>query len=229
MYIRRNPLLIPSWTTVSGARERIRAWYEFHLARRVRAADIEGVNIDVDRFLKWLLNPGNVATRPISSDKHQKAPMRGRHVSRAGVLKFIRGSDLSERVYVGVRVLELKGFQNKVACLKVAEALDWKWKLGKSKRGRPSVGKTPNDLLARAQIIRSLAIKYRAFDGSQPYRVSRLEQKPGPLICNYVGSYLFFEDWLETTRPLLETPEGHAAYEKMLGAGYIDKFLPVRQ
>ena len=62
-------------------------------------------------------------------------------MSRGGLLKHLRGSDLSERVYVGVRVLELKGYTNKVACLEVAKALDWKWRLAKSKRGRPSVGK----------------------------------------------------------------------------------------
>ena len=124
MYIRRNPLLIPSWTRVSDRGDRVRAWYQSHLSRLARAADIEGLNIDVDRFLKWLLDPGNIATRPKSSDKHQKAPMRGRHMCRGGVLKNMRGSDLCERVYVGVRVLELKGFTNKVACLEVAEALD---------------------------------------------------------------------------------------------------------
>ena len=197
MYIRRNPLLIPSWITVSDTGEKVRAWYEFHLSRLARAADIEGLNIDVDRFLKWLLDPGNIATRPKSSDKHQKVPMRGRHVSRGGVLKHLRGSDLTERVYVGVRVLELKGCTNKVACLQVAEALDWKWKLAKSKRGRPPVGRTPNDFLAQAQIVRSLANRYRPFDGSRPHLLSRREPKPDYLICNYVGYYLQFEDWLE--------------------------------
>ncbi len=214
---------------VSDPGERIRTWYESHLSRLARAAEIEGLRIDVGRFLKWLFDPGNIATRPKAPDKHQKLPMRGRHVSRGGLLKHLRGSDLSERVYVGVRVLELKGYTNKVACLEVAKALDWKWRLAKSKRGRPSAGKTPNDSLAQAQIVRSLANRYRAFDGSHPYLVSRRELKPDFLVCNYVGSYLHFEDWLEITRPRLETPEGHAGYDKLLGAGYIDMFLPPRQ
>ncbi len=228
MYIRRNPLVIPSWTEASSLEERARTWNEFQRARLARAAEIEGLKIDAHRFVKWLLDPGNIATRPTSSDKHQKLPMRGRHVSR-GAFKNLRGSDLSERVYVAVRVFELKGFTNKAACIEVAEALDWKWKLPKSKRGRPSVGKAPDDLLAKAQRVRSLLHKYRSPDGSPRYRLSRREMKPDPLILQHVGSFLFFEDWLELTRPQLETPEGHAGYERVLGAGYIDKFLPPRQ
>ena len=215
MYIKRNRLLSPSWITVSDRKERVRAWYAFHVSRLARAADIDGLKIDVDRFTEWVLDPGNVATRPRSPDRHQKLPMRGRHVSR-GAHKTLRASDLSERVYVCVRLLELKGFTNKLACLEVARVLDWKWKLQKTKRGRPRLQKTAPDFWNKSQIVRSLANKYR-----RRYK----GMKPDSVVFDYVAAFLHFQDWIETARVLLETPEGKAAYEKRLGADYIKKFI----
>ena len=217
-YIKRMGPLTPNWTKISDSRERIRSWYSWHRARLARAAQIDALGVDLDRFLNWVLDPGNIAQRPPPTGKHQSQPMQGRHINR-GSPADMRGSDLGERVWVCVRILELKGFTNKVACVRVAEALDWKWSAGKSKRGRPRRARDERNYFDNVQTVRSLANKYRFLSGMRP---------SDQLVKNYVGLFLHFEDWLESIRPVLETPIGKLGYERVLGAGYLEKFLTLQ-
>ena len=129
----------------------------------------------------------------------------------------MRGSDLTERVWVCVRFLELSNYTNKVACVMVAEALDWKWRAGKSGRGRPRTVQEARGYSANVQNVRSLANSYRLPGGYRP---------PDVHIETWVGFFLDFEDWLESLRPELEASSfRRAAYEHILGTDYLNKFL----
>ena len=197
-------------------RDRVRAYHDFRMRRLRRAADVEQINVDVDLFVNWVLDPGNVATRSSSPDGHQELPMQGRHVSRGPQVMHLRGSDLSERVYVCVKVLEQKGFTNQAACNEVAKVLDWKWKSGKTKRGRPRLGKIDPSFWDKIQIVRSLANKYRHL---------WKDRKPDSVVCDYVSAFLHFQDWAAYTREIAKTPAVKAAYEEILGPDYLARFV----
>ena len=62
---------------------------------------------NVEDFLDFHLEPGNIAVRTPSPTRHQRAPMKGRHISRQGLIKHLRGSDFVERVYVAFEVLRM--------------------------------------------------------------------------------------------------------------------------
>lgn len=224
MYIKRNLQIslgrvvsaIAQRPNLGGLRHQVRAWYDFRRDRLARAAEVERFDVDADLFVKWMLDPGNVAKRPSPHHGHQEFPMQGRHVSLGPMVKHLRGSDLSERVYVCVEVLERKGFTNKEACLKVAEALEWKWKSARTRRGRPRGQKTAPDFYDKAQIVRSLANKYRhTWKGNTP----------DPVVCNYISAFLHFQDWAAYTREIAKTPAVKAAYEEILGLDYVARFV----
>jgi hypothetical protein len=209
-------LLKPCWTSYSDLGDRVRSWHIWHQARLARAAQVSALAVNEDRFLAWMLDPGNVARRAPGKGKHQTQTMNGRHTGR-GSPTHMRGSDLTERVWVCVRFLELRSYTNKVACVMVAEALDWKWSEGKSRRGRPRTVQEARGYSANVQTVRTLANSYRLPGGLRP---------PDEHIQMWVSFFLSFEDWIESLRPELEAfPLRRVAYERALGADYLNKFL----
>jgi hypothetical protein len=101
-------------------------------------------------FVHWVLS--EVATRPPS--KHQKAPLVAKHISRQILPKYLRGSDLSERVYASAETLRRAGYAQKEALPIVAQSAQ-KY-LGKSRRGRPSAKTTKRDFMSTVQSVRSM-------------------------------------------------------------------------
>jgi len=98
----------------------------------------------------WVLS--EVATR--SPSKHQKAPLVAKHISRQILPKYLRGSDLSERLYASAETLRRAGFAQKEALLIVAQSAQRY--LGKSKRGRPSAKTAKRDFMSTVQSVRSM-------------------------------------------------------------------------
>src|SRR5580700_5972977 len=82
----------------------------------------------------WILSA--VGTRVAA--KHQKTPFLAKHMARQTVPKYLRGSDLSERLGASFEVLKRSGYAHKEALVVVAEGA--RAFLGKSKRGRPRRG-----------------------------------------------------------------------------------------
>jgi hypothetical protein len=52
----------------------------------------------------WILS--DVARRAVSKSKHPRQGFRGKHICKQPGPGYFRGSDLTERIYVAVRVLE---------------------------------------------------------------------------------------------------------------------------
>lgn len=105
---------------------------------------------DAKDFARWTLS--EVATRAPS--KHQKAPFVSKHLARQTDPKYLRGSDLSERLFVSVEALRHAGYSPKEALVTVAE-LAQKF-LGSSKHGRPRLGAIEPDFWSVVESVRSM-------------------------------------------------------------------------
>jgi hypothetical protein len=97
----------------------------------------------------WMLS--DIARRPSSTSKHQKMPLRSNHMAMYPGPGYLRGSDLSERLYVCVRVLERVGYTIRNACLEIGDKTAHL--LGNSKRGRPRTIEGGRDIDSRAKAI----------------------------------------------------------------------------
>ena len=166
------------------------------------------------RFVEWVLDSANVATRTrLPGGRLRERPMSGRFISRQGPIRHLRGSDLSERVYVSVEALErFVDLTNDIACQVVAEKLDWR--LGRSRRGRPRRDWAAASFIDRVQTVRSLANKYR-----HPWR----EQKPDPVLQFWIASFRLYEDWVREAKTVAEKPEGKLALERVLGKPFVER------
>ncbi len=98
---------------------------------------------------RWILS--DVADRVAS--KHQKAPLFGESMARWAVPKYLRGSDLSERLYASFQVLKRAGYGHRDALLMVTDSA--KKFLRKSRRGRPRLKETGDDYISTIQSVRS--------------------------------------------------------------------------
>lgn len=105
---------------------------------------------DAEDCARWILS--EVATRTAS--KHQKAPLVAVHISRQPLPKYLRGSDLSERLYASTKILKRAGYTEKEALPIVAERAQ-KY-LGTSNRGRRSSRELKRDLMSTLQTVRSM-------------------------------------------------------------------------
>lgn len=99
---------------------------------------------------RWILS--EVGKRVAS--KHQKAPFVAEHMARQTVPKYLRGSDLSERLGTSFEVLKRSGYGHKEALVVVADRA--KSFLGKSKRGRPKRGDAKRDFISTMESVRSV-------------------------------------------------------------------------
>ena len=165
-------------------------------------------------FVDWVLDPANVAIRAtLPGGRFRERPMRGRFISRQGPIRHLRGSDLSERVYVAVEALErFADLTNDAACQIVTEKLAWK--LGRSRRGRPRRKWAAASFIDQVQTVRSLANKYR-----HPWK----GQKPDPVLQFWIASFRFYEDWVREAKAVAERPEGKLALERILGKPFVER------
>ena len=63
---------------------------------------------NVTCFVDWLLEPGNIATRPPSQGGHQRQRMKSRYLTYdEGPSKLMRGTDRVERIYAVWEVLRM--------------------------------------------------------------------------------------------------------------------------
>jgi len=106
--------------------------------------------VDANDCALWILS--EVGTRVAS--KHQKAPLVATHMARQTVPTYLRGSDLSERLYASFQVLIRAGYPQKEALLIVVERAE-KY-LGKSRRGRPKLAETKRDIVSTMESVRSM-------------------------------------------------------------------------
>lgn len=91
-------------------------------------------------------------TEESTASKHQEAPLLAEHISRKILPKYLRGSDLSERVYASAQVLERAGYTQKEAIPIIADRVQTH--LGKSKRGRPGANAAKRDFFSKMQTVR---------------------------------------------------------------------------
>jgi hypothetical protein len=106
--------------------------------------------VDAEDCALWILS--EVGTRIAS--KHQKGPLVATHMARQTVPKYLRGSDLSERLHASFKVLVRAGYTQKEALLIVVEKA--KKYLGKSRRGRPRLAETKRDFIATMESVRGM-------------------------------------------------------------------------
>lgn len=79
-------------------------------------------------------------------------------MSRQGMIKHLRGSDLAERIWFSIKELIAQGETKKVACLILASKLGSR--LGKYGRGRPRQSKRPRDPLDDARLVQTICDKF---------------------------------------------------------------------
>jgi hypothetical protein len=142
-----------------------------------------------DQFLAWLFSEDQIARRSKDPRLRRRAGLLSAHLSRQNC-KYLHGSDMAERIYVAVRLLERLGLHNRLSCYKVAARLPESF--GKSRRGRPtSNAKAKETELGRkAETIRSLV---NAFSKKQhPWR--DLLPARDLLLEDYVGRFLWLHD-----------------------------------
>lgn len=128
---------------------------------------------DAEDCARWVLS--EIATR--ASSKHQKAPFVAIHMARQTVSKCLRGSDLSERLYVSVEVLKRAGFTRKEALVIVTEKAQ-KF-LGKSKRGRPRLDATKPDFMSTMASVQSMV---NAFARRKQYTEGAVDRWVGQFV-----------------------------------------------
>lgn len=147
---------------------------------------------DIDLFLWFLLDEGNVATRPRPVGGHQNLPMRGNFCTYGLPTSGIRTSDLTRRIYACVRVLELAGETNWEACRRVAAARYLEYRLGKTKRGRRRKPSVTADFLNKVNTVRGIynsAKGHHRWKGRLPERDLELEY--------WCGLFLLFKEWAQ--------------------------------
>jgi hypothetical protein len=137
-------------------------------------ADRGSVLTEAERedFLDWLFR----YTAHRARSKRGPQPLVGEHETRCGV-RYLRGSDQTERIFAAVRALVLSGCPQKIACIMVAtnRYLD----LGRSNRGRRARGTHQHDALSKSEIVRSIANRFA-----------------GPLQEQVISSYVAEFQWL---------------------------------
>jgi len=149
----------------------------------------------------WIFS--EVATRVAS--KHQKAPFLAKHMARQTVPKYLRGSDLSERLYVSFQVLVRAGYGHKEALVLVAERE--KEFLRKSKRGRPRLGNTEPGFFSSMESVRSMV---NAF--------ARRTRDTERAVLFWVGQFLWCREIGVIRRSEFDRDAGRSMYEGRLRA-----------
>jgi len=129
---------------------------------------------DAEDFARLTLS--EIATRTPS--KHQKAPFVSAHMARQTDPKYLRGSDLSERLCVSCEALMRAGYVQKEALAFVTEIA--KKFQGRSRRGRPRSGTTKRDFMATMQSVRSMV---NAF--------ARRNQHLDDIVDRWIGKFLW--------------------------------------
>jgi hypothetical protein len=147
---------------------------------------------DIDLFLWFLLDEGNVATRRPAVSGHQNLLMRGNFCAYGLPTSGIRTSDLTRRIYACVRVLELAGETNWEACRRVAAARYLEYRLGKTKRGRRPKPSASADFLNKVNTVRGIynsAKGHHRWKEGLPERDQELEY--------WWGHFLLFKEWAQ--------------------------------
>ena len=142
-----------------------------------------------DQFLDWLFSEDQVARRPKEPRLRRRAGLLSKHISLQRC-DYLHGSDMVERIYVAVRVLERLGSHNRLACYKVAGLLPESF--GESRRGKPTCkAKSEQTKPSRkAETVRSLV---NAFAKKQhPWR--DLLPARDLLVVEYVGRFLWLHN-----------------------------------
>lgn len=129
---------------------------------------------DAEDFARCTLS--EVATRAPS--KHQEAPFVAPHMARHTGPKYLRGSDLSERLFVSSEVLRAAGLTQNEALMTITPLAE-KF-LGKTKRGRPRAGSTKPDFFSAAESVRSMV---NAFAKRKRY--------PVDIVDRWVGKFMW--------------------------------------
>jgi hypothetical protein len=150
---------------------------------------------------RWILSA--VGTRVAL--KHQKAPFVSEHMMRQTVPKYLRGSDLSERLHTSFEVLIRSGYAQKEALVVVAERA--KEFLGKSKHGRPRRGDAERDFISTMASVRSMvnAFARRTSDTEGAVRF-------------WVGQFLWCREIGLIRGSEFDRDAGRRMYEARLGA-----------
>jgi hypothetical protein len=139
------------------------------------------------------------------ASKHQKAPFVDEHMARWTVPKYLRGSDLSERVGTSFEVLKRSGFAHKEALVVVANRA--KKFLGKSNRGRPKRGDAKRDFISTMESVRSMV---NAF--------ARRTRDTQGAVSFWVGQFLWCREIGVIRGSKFDRDAGRRMYEARLGA-----------
>jgi hypothetical protein len=142
------------------------------------------------KFLSWLLSEKQICRRSQDPRLRRRAGLLSAHVSRQKCT-YLHGSDIVERIYVAVRVLQRCGLHNRRACAKVVRLLPPEL-LGGSLRGRPSkkAKLRINEFSRKVETVRSLV---NSFSKKQhPWR-SQLPERD-LLVAYYVAQFLWLQE-----------------------------------
>jgi len=139
------------------------------------------------------------------ASKHQKAPFVAEYMARWTVPKYLRGSDLSERLGTSFEVLKRSGYARKEALVLVAERA--KVFLGKSKRGRPRRGDAERDFISTMESVRSMVNSF----------TRRTRDTEGAMRF-WVGQFLWCQEIGVIRGSEFDGDAGRRMYEARLGA-----------
>jgi hypothetical protein len=184
---------------------------------------------DVEHFCDWLLDRNNIAKRVPNQTGHQRAPMQGRHTSIQGKTKRIRGSDLSERIYVAFEMLRMspeyvnahadgKGGKTFVIERTIESRLGHRPR--DCGRSRPKQGSTPKfQPFEKTGTIYSV---WRKFRERHPWK----KQCPDPIVALHLQRYIQF-CWLAERQKkwLTNNPNEATTLYEILGEEYTNKFV----
>jgi len=156
---------------------------------------------DAADCVQWILS--EVGTRVGS--KHQKAPFGAPHMARQTAPRYLRGSDLSERLYASFQVLKHAGYSHYEALIVVADRA--KVFLGKSKRGRPRRGDGERDFISTMESVRSMVNDFARRTGDTERAV-----------LFWVGQFLWCREVGVIRGSEFDRDAGRRVYEVRLGA-----------
>jgi hypothetical protein len=147
-------------------------------------------------FVSWVTS--DLAQRTGKRGHRQEQAMTGTYVSRQGKIEHLRGSDLSERIYVSVSSLQLAGENNHEACRRVAA--EFESRLGKSRRGRPRGSRRKPDFL---DLVGSVRSRFNSFKRRHPWGKKLPDHDL--VLDNWRARFELYKEW----RNALNLERGH--------------------
>jgi hypothetical protein len=174
-------------------------------------------------FVQYLLSDEAMRS-PARKTKHQNRSLEAIH-SGIPVRCGLRGSDRPGRIFVCITVMRLMGITLKSACVLVAGLLETE--LGKSRRGLPSGSQRTEELINKAETVRSVfnSLEKRATPIDFALHLSSFRSWRAWAVASDEDTLEFFTEKFEKERGVQATKRWRTAIEDLRKkySGYKDQ------